>query len=455
MYLPVLGRTMKGRDGLQGNPETRGQYVLIVLDGLGDLPHPSLQGNTPLGAATTPHLDALAQRSELGLLDPVRKGVAPESDAGVLGLLGYDPEQESPGRGVLEAMGISLDLRPGDVALRFNFATTDASGKIVDQRVGRNLATEEAAALAEALTQARLLESEGIEATVSATVGHRGVLRLTSLTPEELSPDVTNSDPFYERAGRAGHAVKPKEPRVKEVLPQNSTPSAVRTSRALNLFSARVANLLPEQEVNHFRKARGALVANNLIVRDAGTLPQGLPSFAARHGLHGAAVTEMPVERGIALLLGLADVFVGPMGKDVPGALRHRAEMVRRELDQEHRPFVYVHLKGPDEPGHDGDALRKKQIVEDLDQHFMGPFLDGLDLSRVTVAVTADHSTPCVLRGHSDDPVPLLVSTRGKVQDPSKNVRYTEDFAWKGTLGEHLGKELLPYLLRGEWPTSG
>ncbi|MCL4324952.1 MAG: hypothetical protein M1144_05775, partial [Candidatus Thermoplasmatota archaeon] len=255
--------------------------------------------------------------------------------------------------------------------------------------------------------------------------------------------------------GRAGHAVKPKEPRVKEVLPQNSTPSAVRTSRALNLFSARVANLLPEQEVNHFRKARGALVANNLIVRDAGTLPQGLPSFAARHGLHGAAVTEMPVERGIALLLGLADVFVGPMGKDVPGALRHRAEMVRRELDQEHRPFVYVHLKGPDEPGHDGDALRKKQIVEDLDQHFMGPFLDGLDLSRVTVAVTADHSTPCVLRGHSDDPVPLLVSTRGKVQDPSKNVRYTEDFARKGTLGEHLGKELLPYLLRGEWPTSG
>ncbi len=426
------------------------RIILVVLDGLGDLPHPALGGKTPLEAAVTPHLDRLAQDSRLGLLYPVRKGVAPESDAGVLGLLGYDPEAESPGRGVLEAMGIGLDLAPGDVALRFNFATADSGGRIIDQRVGRNLSTAEATALADAVSKADLLHDLGIQATVRATVGHRGVLRLRPLDGGALSADVTNSDPFYLRAGRAGHAVKPKEPRVLEVAPQTNTPAALRTAQALNRFSERATDILLSHPVNGARVLRGVLVANRLIVRDAGNVAQGLPGFQARHGISGAAITEMPVERGIALLLGLSDRFVGPMGADVPLALRDRAEAVRTAAGTPDIRFVYVHLKGPDVPGHDGEAQRKREIIEEIDAHFFGPLLKGFDLTSITIAITADHSTPCILKGHSDDPVPLLV-TGNPPPTAHPSVRYTEACAREGTLGVHRGVEIIPFLLHGVW----
>ncbi len=144
--------------------------------------------------------------------------------------------------------------------------------------------------------------------------------------------------------------------------------------------------------------------------RNAGALPRVPPaSFEEKHGVRGAAVTEMPVERGIARVLRLEDCYVGPMGADRDAGYRERARVTRELLGR--FPFVYVHLKGPDEPGHDGDAVLKKEIVESIDRSFFGPFLEGLDLSRTRVGVTADHATPCVLKGHSDDPCPF--SSRG------------------------------------------
>ncbi len=424
--------------------------VLVVLDGLGDLPHPALADKTPLEAAVTPNLDKLAAGAALGRISPVREGVAPESDAGVMGLLGFDPEVESPGRGVLEAMGIRMELRPGDVALRFNFATADASGRIIDQRVGRNLTTPEATDLAKALTDADLLKDVGIEAVTAATVGHRGVLRLRARDGAPLSADVTNSDPFYLRVGRAGHAVRPERPAVLPVEAQASTPEAARTAQALNLYSQRVENVLAPHRVNGERLLRGALVANRLIFRDAGVRSDTLPTFQQRHGIQGAAVTEMPVERGIALLLGLSDHYVGPMGKDAVSALNLRAQSVLDELRTPGVGFVYVHLKGPDEPGHDGDAVRKKKIIEDLDNHFFGPFLKQWDPATTVLAITADHSTPCVKKGHSDDPVPLLVS--GLVPAPTQaGRRYTESDSLQGALGLHRGVELVPFLRTGSW----
>ena len=133
----------------------------------------------------------------------------------------------------------------------------------------------------------------------------------------------------------------------------------------------------------------------------------------------GASLTEMPVERGIARVLGLEDRYVGPMGPDRDAGYRERAR-IARELLESH-PFVYVHLKGPDEPGHDGDARRKKAVIEEIDRGFFGPFVQGLDLARTAIAVTADHATPCVLHSHSDDPVPWLQVGAG-VAPPSKPV---------------------------------
>ncbi len=421
--------------------------ALIVLDGLGDRPHPDTGGQSPVEAARTPHLDRLAAAGRMGQVTLIGAGVAPESDAGVLALLGYDPVRDSPGRGVLEAVGVGLDLAPGDVALRLNFATGDGAGAILDSRVGRSLGTEEAKELARSLTEADLLAPEGIEAEVRATVGHRGVLFLHPTRDGRLSPEISNADPFYERVGGMGRARSVADPRVLAVEALDPTPEAARTAAAVNAFLARAGDLLAGHPVNARRAMRGRRIANALLVRNAGTVPAvPLPPLPARLGLAAvAAVTEMPVERGIARLLGLVDLFVGPMGPDRDASLRERAEATRQALDR--FPLVYVHLKGPDEPGHDGKALLKREVVEALDRAFFGPFLDGLDLSRVRIAVTADHATPCVLRGHSDDPVPLLLAGAGVPAASPPSGKFGETAAARGPLGALRGADVLGLLV--------
>ncbi len=391
---------------------TADRFALVVLDGLGDLPHPETGGRSPVVAARTPYLDRVAAGGAVGQVVLIGPGIAPESDAGVLALLGYDPATDSPGRGVLEAIGVGIPLEPGDVALRMNFATAGGDGEVVDSRVGRTLSTEEATDLARTISQADLLADEGIHAEVRPTVGHRGVLWLHPTRGEALSANVSNSDPFYERTGGMGHAAAPTDTHPRTVEPLDGSAAAARTARALNDFLARVPAVLAGHRVTARRALRGAKLPNALLVRHAGRLPERPPQpFASRYGRAGAAVTEMPVERGIARLLGLEDIFVGPMGPDRDSALRERARVARTAMDR--HPFVYVHLKGPDEPGHDGLAVRKLEVIEAIDRSFFGPFLDGLDTSRARFAVTADHSTPAILKRHSDDPVPLVIAGAG------------------------------------------
>lgn len=426
-------------------PAERPALALVILDGLGDRPHPSTSGQSPVEAAGTPHLDRLAASGAMGRVLVVGEGIAPESDAGVYALLGFDPVTDSPGRGVLEALGVEVPLAPGDVALRLNFATSDGAGAILDSRVGRSLGTEEARALATALTRADLLADRGIQAEVRATVGHRGVLWLHPRTGGPLEPEVSNADPFYERVGGMGRARSVEAPRVLTVEPLAATDGARRTAEAINVFLERASAQLAGEPTNARRALRGRKVANALLVRNAGSVTrEGGVSFVDRHGFGGAAVTEMPVERGIARRLGLADLYVGPMGADVDAALAERARVTREALTR--FPFVYVHLKGPDEPGHDGDAVRKKEVVEALDRSFFGPFLDGLDLARTRIAVTADHATPCVLKGHADDPVPLLLAGAGVAPTPGPAPKFGERAAALGRLGTVRGRELLDLL---------
>ncbi len=421
--------------------------ALIVLDGLGDRPHPDTHGLSPVEAAATPNLDRLAAAGRMGQVTLIGPGVAPESDAGVLALLGYDPVRDSPGRGVLESLGVGLDLGPGDVALRLNFATGDGHGAILDSRVGRTLATEEAKELARSLTEANLLAPEGIEAEVRATVGHRGVLFLHPVRGGRLSPEISNADPFYERVGGMGRARAVSEARILTVEPLDPTPEAARTAAAVNALLSRAGDLLTGHPVNARRAMRGRRIANALLVRNAGAAPATpLAPLPARLGLSAAAaITEMPVERGIARLLGLVDLYVGPMGPDRDASLTERAMITRQALAR--FPFVYVHLKGPDEPGHDGKALAKQEVIEALDRAFFGPFLDGLDLARVRLAVTADHATPCIVRGHSDDPVPLLLAGAGVDPAVPPAAKFGEAAAERGPLGHLMGADVLPLLV--------
>jgi 2,3-bisphosphoglycerate-independent phosphoglycerate mutase len=429
------------------SPENASGTALIVLDGLGDRPHPDTGGKSPVEAAATPHLDALARRGRMGVVVVVGPGIAPESDAGVFALLGYDPVRDSPGRGVLEALGVDVPLEAGDVALRLNFATSDGEGAILDSRVGRTLSTSEAQELARGLTAADLLAGEGIHAEVRATVGHRGILWLHPTSGGGLSPNVSNADPFYEKVGGMGQARRPEHPRVLTVEPLDGTPEAGRTARALNRFLSDAGPTLAGNRVNARRALSGKKIANALLVRNAGSgSTHPLPSFEVKYGLRGASLTEMPVERGIARVLGLEDRYVGPMGPDKDAGYRERAR-IARELMETH-PFVYVHLKGPDEPGHDGNALLKKEVVEAIDRSFFGPFLDGLDLARWRIAVTADHATPAVLRGHSDDPVPFLLAGAGVTADPSTaEAKFCESAAARGSLGIRRGADVLSILL--------
>lgn len=433
---------------LSSAPEGASSVALIVLDGLGDRPNPATGGKTPLEAASTPFLDGLAQRGHLGQVVVVGPGVAPESDAGVFALLGYDPVRDSPGRGVLEALGVDVPLGPGDVALRLNFATSDGAGTILDSRVGRSLSTHESEELARSLTAADLLADEGIRAEVRATVGHRGVLWLHPVSGGPLSPQVSNADPFYEKVGGMGQARRPESPRILPVQPLDGSPEAARTAGALNHFLAASAELLAGHRINARRALAGKKIANALLVRNAGALPSPPPpSLEASRGVRGASLTEMPVERGIARVLGLSDRYVGPMGPDRDAGYRDRARVARELLAE--FPFVYIHLKGPDEPGHDGDAPLKRTIIEAIDRSFFGPFLEGLDLGRVRFAVTADHATPCSLRSHSDDPVPLLLVGAGLPPSPSRGpVKFGESAASTGDLGTRRGSEVLSLLLR-------
>lgn len=426
---------------------------MIVLDGLGDRPNPSLGGISALEAAQTPNLDRLAGLGTLGLALPVGPNIAPESDAGVLGLLGYDPRRDSPGRGVLEAEGLGIPLRPGELAFRCNFATLDPAGSIKDSRVGRSLTTGEAARLAGVLTRAQLLKDRGIQARFLATVGHRGVVLLTPGPGFALSAEISNSDPFYARQGGLGRALRPSRPRPKTVHPLDRSPGAKVTAEIINLLLSRIGPVLARHPVNRKRRERGQLEANTLLLRDAGVIGSRLLSFRRKWGLSGAALTEMPVERGLARLLGLRDVFVGPLASTQrEQGLRARAGKTLSLLRT--YPFVYVHLKGPDEPGHDGDAPRKKEVIEELDRFYFGPFLSGLDLSRVYLMVTADHATPCVLKGHSSDPVPLLLvggpSARGRNPEARK---FSERSGKEGALGLLTGPEIMGRLARRHDPT--
>ena len=437
------------------NALARGPGIaLIVLDGLGDRPNPATGGVSPVEAAATPNLDALTAKGELGDIVTVAPGVAPESDAGVFALLGYDPVHDSPGRGVLEALGVDVPLAPEDVALRLNFATADGDGVILDSRVGRNLSTSESRELARAVTAADLLADVGFRAEVRATVGHRGVLWLHPTGGGRLSPNVSNADPFYEKVGGMGQARRPERPVVQTVRALDASPAAARTADALNRFLPAAAERLASVPVNARRAMAGKKIANALLVRNAGSLPEHPPvRFEQRYGLRGASLTEMPVERGIAQLLGLADRYVGPMGPDREAGYRERAR-VARELIATY-PFVYVHLKGPDEPGHDGDAVAKREVIEAIDRSFFGPFLDGLDLATYRIGVTADHATPAILKGHSDDPVPFLVAGAGIVPEAPGVVRkFGETSAASGALGHGRGADVLPRLLRPDRPAT-
>jgi 2,3-bisphosphoglycerate-independent phosphoglycerate mutase len=419
------------------------RIIYVILDGLGDDPLREFDNRTPLEAATTPNLDSLARRGRNGLVYTVGKGIAPESDIAVFAMLGYDPREHHSGRGPLEGLGSGMDVRDGDLAFRCNFATVSDGMRIEDRRVGRDLSSDEAAALAAEVNAA--VKLPGATAELRATVEHRCVLHVRR-EGAPLSAEVTNTDPAYSRVGALGVALETFEPVVQECLPLpgHENDEAARAAAELtNEWVRRSHEVLESSDVNARRRAAYKLPGNVVLCRDAGDHLPKPPSFKDRYGARWGCFVEMPVERGISLVLGMGQVEVPMKGS---GTFEEQygvwAETALEAIDE--YEGLYVHIKGPDVPAHDGRFEDKRDVIDAIDAAFFGRLLPDLPRD-VIVAVTADHSTSCAKKAHTDDPVPLAIFGPGVGEDAVMS--YGETAATKGSIGLIQGVEIMPRLM--------
>lgn len=380
------------------------RIVLLVLDGVGDL-RTLDQPRTALDRARTPRLDALARRSSLGRLVPVASGITPGSGPGHLGLFGYDPRRPEVdiGRGVLEALGLELEIGPETLAARGNFATADKNGDLTDRRAGR-IPTEECRRLCKklqaALDDASLGDLETpIQATVHAGEAHRFVLLLDG---PDLDPNVADTDPQH-------LGVPPLDAEATE---PSATMTAGQIRRVIEVLEAAIAD---EPQ------------ANRALLRGFSKLPN-LPSFAELYQLRAGAFAGYPLYRGVA----------GACGMEVVPCGRRIGEIVTTVGEHwDDFDFFFLHVKQTDQKGEDGDLDGKVRVLEEVDEALEGL----LALEPDVLAITADHSTPAPMAGHSWHPVPLLIHAKTCFVDETE--RFTETEAARGVLGTVPSRELL------------
>ena len=344
---------------------TSSKIVLLVVDGLGGLAHPDT-GKSELETANTPNLDAMAQQSACGLTTPVIPGVTPGSGPGHLALFGYDPLKYIIGRGALEALGIEVELRPGDVAARGNFCTIDDGGNLVDRRAGR-IPTELSAPLCERLDQ---IELDGVQCDVFPVQDYRFVLRLRG---EGLSELITETDPQI--TGVPDLAVRPIQP------------AAEKTAGLVNQFVAKARQLLSEEE-------RG----NMVLLRGWAQLPS-LPPMGDVYRLNPAGIAAYPMYRGLATVASM---------KIIPTGHSFADEVETLHQNYASHDFFFIHYKPADAAGEDGDFDAKVKTLEELD-----PFIPQIQaLNPDVFMVAGDHATPAIMAAHSWHPVPFMLNSR-------------------------------------------
>ena len=421
------------------------KLIYVAIDGMGDLPIKSLGNKTPLEAAETPNMDALAKNGKIGLMYSVKKGVAPESDVAVISLLGYDPFKYSTGRGVIEAAGAGLNMVDGDLALRCNFATLGQGKNIIDRRVARSLTTEEAIELSKAANEEVKLESYPATFEFRPTLGHRAVLLIKS-KEKPLSSNITNSDPAYIVVNGLGVALSKVDMVLKTCEPTDNTEAAKVSAALVNEFIDKTHKLWDAHPINLKRATEGKLKANVVLTRDAGHLLPKFFNINERYHVNFACLADMHAERGIAQLAGMDSTLLPPPSGDLQKDCELRVKALLDILPK-HDCF-YIHLKGPDEPGHDGNCVLKTQIISAIDKYFFGPLLKQISLKENIICITTDHATPCSLKVHSDTPVPVLISG-DKIEGGGEAVKFSEKECAKGSLGTiDRGCELMPKLMK-------
>ena len=408
--------------------------VYVLLDGVGDLPHPNLVGKTPLDAASTPNLDRLAKNGTMGQVITVGKGIAPESDIAVFNMLGYKFKHDDyAGRGVVEAIGIGIDFKDGDLALRGNFATLNDDRVIIDRRAGRNIEKQDAEAVSNEIEEKIKFSDENATAIITPTIGHRLVIRIRSDCT--LSSNISNTDPAYGRVDGMGIARAVTDfLKIEKCLPLDEESHTKLASKLVNELTEQSLDIMKKSKVNERRKENDKKLLNGILLRDAGNIYPKVTPINDLHSMKFSCIVDMPVEIGISKILKMKTYDAGGRTD-----YEEKAKVAAKAMDEQNA--VYVHLKGPDEFGHDGDAQGKMENIEEIDKRFFGTLLDNIDSSKVAVIVSADHSTPCINKGHSADPVPLLISGDMVTNDDTQ--RFTEIEAKKGRIGLIDGAQVI------------
>ncbi len=382
--------------------KTDTKIVLLVMDGLGGIPHPKTL-RTELEDAETDNLDRLARASQTGMSIPVAHGITPGSGPGHLALFGYDPIKYLIGRGILEALGLDMDVRDGDIAARGNFCTLGDDGTITDRRAGR-ISTDINRELVERLNT---ISIDGAQPITASGREHRFALLFR---PEDggpqLSDALTDSDP--QREGLAPLTVTPTEP------------WAENTSGIINTFLEKAASTIADRHP-----------ANGLVLRGFSTIPD-LPQMEDVYGLTPAAVAAYPMYRGLAKLVGMNVVQTGD-------TIEQQIETVRECWDS--HDFFFLHYKYTDSAGEDGDYDAKVAAIERLDHAL--PAL--LDLDPDVLVVAGDHSTPSAMAAHSWHPVPVMI--RSRLITAGFAEAFTERECAKGMLGTMAATDIMPLAL--------
>lgn len=379
--------------------KTPSKIVLLVIDGLGGIP---IGGKTELERAQRPNLDRLAREAICGLMDPVFPGITPGSGPGHLALFGYDPLRYRIKRGIIEALGVGMEVKGGEVVVRGNFATLGNDMRVKDRRAGR-ISTEHNRRLCQKL-QAEIPEVEGVRIEIVPGREHRFVVKFSG---EGLSDELTDTDPQKE-------GLRPLDP-------QPLSPRAEKTARVVREFVKRALEVL-----------EGEGPANGLLLRGFSQLPE-IPSMRDLFLLDPACIASYPMYRGLAKLVGME---VLETGESVASLFETLRAHYHKGFD-----FFYVHVKATDSRGEDGDWEGKVRVIEEVDRH-LGVLWE---LGPEVIVVTADHSTPAALKGHSWHPCPFLLRSPNERVD--EVAEFTEKACARGALGRFRAVEAMPLML--------
>jgi 2,3-bisphosphoglycerate-independent phosphoglycerate mutase len=403
--------------------------ILIVIDGLGDLPVKQLNDKTPLESAEMPNLDFLATRGEMGIMYPVKPGFIPESDEAIISIFGNN--QINSTRGQLEARGSDLKLTRGDLAFRANFATIDSleNGNIIDRRAGRTLTTEEAEELSKALNKINL----SVKFVFKPTIQHRAALVFNG----GFSDNILGNDLTYLQ-GRSLHADN-----VDYCKPLDEDENSQYSANIANEFLEKAFEVLDKHPINQERRRKGLLPANYLLIRGAGIEIPKLKIYNK-----WASVAYMPLEKGFSKLSGMKVYsFDYPKLKGLD-AYKNLYDGLEKACDfsikiiekiKNDFDYIYIHLKETDMPGHDNKPIEKKIMLEYIDKTLFKFLRKFAPPNKIKIVVTGDHTTPCKLKGHSADPVPVLFYNDSEL----KEKHFSEAEAGKGSLGKMSGNDLI------------